>query len=455
MKKLFVGLFLFILINQGLLWGQETVPGTPSSTRDQAQAPVDSGKKEDRWSWHFQATSIYQHHGFFDAPYEGPNSLPSHPENRVSLTATVFLDFRINSHLDLVVNPEVAGGKGFGEVRGIAGFTNGEIPRVASAIPKLYPARGYIRATWGLGSEMEECEDEANQVAGKRPARRFTALAGKFAVTDFFDNNAYSHDPRTQFMNWAMMYNGAWDYPADTRGYTVGLMEELTMPHWSLRLAQVAEATVANGPRYDANVLKNRGDMVECEWRYAPLGQPGALRILGFANRARSGTFRGSLLPDGTTNLEATRRNGTLKYGFGLNFEQAFSSNIGVFGRYGWNDGKTESWAFTQIDRTVSGGISLGGQLWKRRNDHAGIGAAWNSISGDHRNFLAHGGLGFIIGDGRLDHSRPEGLFETYYSWRILKAWTVTGDFQHIRNPAYNADRGPVSVYSMRLHWER
>jgi high affinity Mn2+ porin len=179
------------------------------------------------------------------------------------------------------------------------------------------------------------------------------------------------------------------------------------------------------------------------------------LRILGFANRARSGTFRESLMPDGTTNLEATRRDGTLKYGFGLNFEQALSSNIGAFGRYGWNDGKTESWAFTQIDRTVSGGISFDGKLWKRKNDHIGIAGAWNSVSGDHRNFLAHGGLGFIIGDGRLDHSRPEGIVEAYYSWRILKQWTVTGDYQHIQNPAYNVDRGPVSVYSVRLHWER
>ena len=410
---------------------------------------------EDCWTIHFQATSIGQHHGAFPSLYEGENSLPPHSENRVSLTATVFLGFRVNRHVELVVNPEVAGGKGFGMVTGIAGFTNGEIPRVSGATPTLYAARAFLRTVWALGPETEHVEDGVNQIAGRAPVRRLTTITGKFAVTDYFDNNTYSHDPRKQFMNWALMYNGAWDYPADTRGYTMGSMEELTMKNWSLRFAHVLEPTMPNGPTFDFRVAKNRGDVVEWERRYTPKGRFGALRILGFANRERAGTFREAALPNGTTDIQSTRRDGTLKYGFGVNMEQSVTPEIGIFGRYGWNDGKTESWAFTQIDRSLSGGISINGKLWRRKSDHIGVAGVCNYISGDQRNFLAHGGMGFIIGDGRLDHYQPENIVEAYYAWQATKQWTITADYQHVENPAYNADRGPVSVGTIRLHWER
>lgn len=451
---------LLILFLPGLLAGVVPAAGQQSA----AQAPMPGTSRENAtdekagegcWSIHFQATSIGQHHGSFSSLYEGENSLPPHPESRASITATIFLGFRINRHVELVVNPEVAGGRGFGMVTGIAGFTNGEIPRVASATPALYPARAYVRTVWALGPETELLEDGPNQIAERIPVKRLTTITGKFAVTDYFDNNTYSHDPRTQFMNWSLMYNGAWDYSADTRGYTIGAMEELTLRNWSLRMAQVMEPTAPNGPTLDTRIAKNRGDVVEWERRYAPKGRSGALRILGFANRADAGTYREAILANGTTDIEATRRNGTPKYGFGVNLEQSLTPEIGVFGRYGWNDGKTESWAFTQIDRSLSGGISINGRIWKRKNDHIGVGGVRNYISGDQRSFLAHGGIGFIIGDGRLDHYRPEGIVEGYYSWRATKEWTITGDFQRIQSPAYNADRGPVSVLSLRLHWER
>jgi high affinity Mn2+ porin len=410
---------------------------------------------EDRWTIHFQATSIGQHHGSFRSLYEGENSLPPHPESRVSLTATIFLGFRVNRHIELVVNPEVAGGRGFGMVTGIAGFTNGEIPRVSSATPTLYAARAFVRTVWALGRETVLVEDGANQIAESVPAERFTTITGKFAVTDYFDSNTYSHDPRKQFMNWALMYNGAWDYSADTRGYTMGSMAELTMKNWSLRVADVLEPTVANGPTFDTRVAKNRGDIVEWERRYTPKGRFGAVRILGFGNHEDAGTYRDAPRVNGIPDLGPTRRNGTLKYGFGVNVEQGITSAIGVFGRYGWNDGKTETWAFTEIDRSVSGGISINGKLWKRKRDQVGVAGARNTISGDHRVFLAEGGMGFIIGDGRLDHYRPENIIEAYYAWQVTKQWTITADIQHVGNPAYNADRGPVSAGTIRLHWER
>jgi high affinity Mn2+ porin len=397
-----------------------------------AQTSDDSSS---RWSIHFQATSIGQHHGAFPALYDGVNSLPSHSENRVSLTTTAFVEFRANSWIDFVVNPEVAG-RGFGEVTGIAGFTNGEIPRVSSATPTPYFARAFMRNHW--------------EFSGKR---RLTLVTGKFAVTDYFDNNRYSHDPRTQFMNWSLMYNGAWDYPADTRGYTIGAMQELIMSTWSLRAASVMEPTTANGPAFDTRIAKNRGEAVEWEKRYSPWKRDGAVRVLGFLNRERAGTLRDALRQDGTPDLGPTRRPGTKKYGFGVNLEQAITADIGAFGRYGWSDGKTETWAFTQIDRSLSGGISLRGSLWKRNSDTVGIAAVRNYLSGDDRSFLAAGGLGFIIGDGRLNY-RPEAIEEAYYAWHATRQWTFTLDYQHIANPAYNRDRGPVSVATLRVHWE-
>jgi high affinity Mn2+ porin len=430
-----------------LIFGVLCVPiARPQDANDTATAQ--------RWNVHFQATSIGQHHGSFPSLYEGENSLPSHAENRVSITATAFLSFRLNSWTEVVVNPEIAGGRGFGQVTGIAGFTNGEIPRVAEATPKLYLARGYLKNTWALSPETEFLESGPNQLAGRVPVRRFTVITGKFAITDFFDNNQYSHDPRRQFMNWALMSNGAWDYPADTRGYTIGAMQELALRTWSLRAATVMEPTEANGPIFDTRLAQNRGTVVESENRYQLLGRHGALRVLAFENRERAGAFRAAMLADGTTDLAATRRPGTKKYGFGLNLEQEITHDIGAFARYGWSDGKTEAWAFTQIDRSLSGGLSLEGRLWRRPTDHIGIAAVRNYLSGDDRSFLAAGGMGFIIGDGRLRYA-PESIAEAYYAWRIVPDWTVTLDWQRVLNPAFNQDRGPVAVASLRLHWER
>ena len=420
-----------------------------SAAAQEAGDPV-----SERWNVHFQATSIGQHHGYFTSPYEGANSLPSHPESRVSLTATVFLTCRLNSWTEVVFNPEVAGGNGFGQVTGIAGFTNGEIPRVAAATPTLYVARAYMRNTWALGPETQFVGGGPNQLGGGLPVSRLSIITGKFAVTDFFDNNTYSHDPRRQFMNWSLMSNGAWDYPADTRGYTIGSIQELVGRDWSLRAAVVMEPTEANGATLDTRIARNRGTAVEWERRHRSFGRRGAWRVLGFENLERAGTFRTTMLANGATDLAATRRPGTKKYGFGLNVEQELAADLGVFARYGWSDGKTESWAFTQIDRSLSGGLSIPGRLWKRSGDTVGVAAVRNYLAGDDRRFLAAGGMGFIIGDGRLNYA-PETIAEAYYAWHATRDWTFTLDYQHIVNPAYNRDRGPVSVASLRLHWER
>jgi len=254
-------------------------------------------------------------------------------------------------------------------------------------------------------------------------------------------------------MNWALMSNGAWDYPADTRGYTAGLFQELTMRRWSVRAAIVMEPTVANGQVLDTRVTKNRGLVAEGELRFGSAGHQGKLRALGYLNREDAGTFREAMATPGKPDLAVTRRSGTKKYGMALNFEQSLTKSVGVFSRYGWSDGKTETWTFTQIDRSISGGVSINGSLWKRPADTFGVAAVRNYLSGDQRNFLAAGGTGFIIGDGALNYM-PESIIEVYYAWRMTKAWTTTIDYQYVQNPAYNQDRGPVTVFSVRLHWE-
>jgi high affinity Mn2+ porin len=411
----------------------------------------------ERWNLFFQATSIGQYHGSFHSPYSGDFSLASHPEAEVSLTSTLFFGLRLAKNTQLYFNPEIAGGRGFSATNGIANFPNGEMPRVATATPKPYLARLYVTQDFGFGGEQEAEESGANQLAGARPMTRYSVTVGRFTVTDFFDNNKYTHDPRTQFMGWGIMYNGAWDYPADTRGYTWGWMHEFHTRRWSLRYASVAEPLVANGLRFDRKLLRDRGDIFEGEVRLKPAGHEGAIRVLGFLHHTNSGTYADAIrLAEQTSarpDVTATRRVGTLKYGFGVNMEQALTKEIGVFGRLGWNDGKTESFAFTVIDRLATAGVSVSGAAWKRPNDTAAAELTVSGISGVHALYLSRGGSDFLIGDGKLNYG-PEYIWETYYRARLYSGFFGTLDLQHVNNPAFNQDRGPVWVESLRFHVE-
>jgi len=375
------------------------------------------------WELRGQATTIAQTHGPFDSPYAGRNSLHPIRETDASLTATLFVTLRYRN-TEFGFNGEVAGGTGFSGVAGIGAFPNGEIPRVGRPTPTPYVARLYL----------------------KQKLSRFTWTAGKFGATDFFDNNAYSHDPRSQFQNWAIMYNGAWDYPADVRGYTVGAVQEVALGKSIVRVGSFLEPVVANGPKLNGHFAASRGDAFEWQLNYA---DGGTLRALAFVNHANMGVYR-----DAGRDVVATRAPDRIKYGFGLNLEQKLTASAGAFVRLGWNDGKTESWAFTEIDRTASAGVSIHGKRWHRGDDVFGAAAAFDGISGDHRAYLARGGYGFLIGDGRLTHYGVEAVFETYYAWRVQKHFTLSPDYQFVHNPAYNRDRGPVSVFSLRAHLE-
>ena len=428
-----------------------------AATNSQTLSDSAPGDAQERWNVYFQATSIGQYHPGFSAQYSGPFSLANHPEAEVSLTSTVFAGFRLARNTQVYFNPEIAGGRGFSGTDGVANFPNGEMPRVATATPKPYLARLYLIQDFGFGSEQEHFESDANQLAGARPMTRYSITVGRFTVTDFFDQNRYTHDPRTQFMGWGIMYNGAWDYPADTRGYTWGWMHEFHARRWSLRYASVAEPRVANGLRFDRRILRDRGDTVEGEVRGNLNSHPGAVRLLSYFNHADAGTYAVAIqqarATDAAPDVTATRKPGTLKYGFGLNAEQELARDIGVFARLGWNDGKTESFAFTAIDRLASGGISITGARWRRPNDTVATAITASGLSEIHRQYLALGGLDFLIGDGRLRYG-AEVISESYYCAHVIPGLWATLDLQHITDPAYNRDRGPAWVGSLRLHIE-
>ena len=401
----------------------------------------------ERWKLYYQATSVGMRHGAFDALYSGPQSLVNHPERDVSLTTTVFLGFRLGN-TQFYIDPEIAGGRGFSGVNGLANSENGELPRVASAAPKPYLARAYFTQDFGFGEERETAESDANQLAGSRPVVRYSITVGRFTLTDFFDNNRYSHDPRSQFLGWAAMFNGAWDYPADTRGYTWGWVHELHTRRWSFRYASAAEPRTANGPRFDRRLFRDRGDVFELEHRHERNGHAGAVRLLGYANHARAGTYAEAL-----TDVTATRRVGTLKYGFGISWDHELRRDVGIFGRLGWSDGQTESFAFTAIDRLTSAGVSVVGSRWRRKNDTAATLLTSSGLAPAHAAYLARGGLDFLIGDGKLRYGR-ETVWESYYNARLWPGFFVSIDAMHVNNPAFNQDRGPLWIESLRMHLE-
>lgn len=426
---------------------------TPPEKADAPDAPV----TPERWNWFYQATSIGDEHGSFPAAYSGPLSLRNTPEHDVSLTTTLFFGWRPFANTQFYFDPEIAGGRGFSGVDGVANAPNGELPRVASATPKPYIARIYVTQDFGFGEEREQFESDENQLAGSRPMNRYSVTIGRFTVTDFFDNNAFTHDPRTQFMGWGVMYNGAWDYPADTRGYTWGWVHELHLKHWSFRYGSAAEPRVANGLRFDRRLLRDRGDMFEAERRWAPKGRAGAVRLLNFLLHTDSGSYAEALALSAKTgetpDVAATHRAGRLKYGFGVSADQQITSDAGVFGRLGWNDGKTESFAFTAIDRLATVGVSVKGTRWKRSKDVVASEITVSGLSGVHALYLERGGLDFLIGDGKLRYG-TENIWESYYSAALFHGFFASYDLQYVMNPAYNQARGPVWVNSLRLHVE-
>lgn len=412
---------------------------------------------EERGGARFQATYVWQQKPSFSAAYSGDRSLSPSREKSYSFTATAFLGVRPWTGGELYFNPEVALGVPLSNLAGLGGFTNGEIARVSGREPTFYRARLFMRQTWGLGGGRETVEPEANLLAGALDKRRLVLTAGNLSVLDVFDDNIYNHDPRTQFLNWSLYTHGAYDFAADARGYTWGAALEYFYDDWAVRAGRFMQPKEPNQLSLDSRIFKHYGDQAELEHGHTFAGRPGKMRFLVFRNVAKMSKYSDALnLADQTgtvPDINAVRSNDQVKRGFGINVEQEIARDTGLFARASWADGQTETYAFAEIDRSISGGIQIKGSAWTRPKDALGLALVRNTLSPEHREYLARGGLGFFIGDGRLNY-RPETILETFYSANVEKGFSVSLDFQRIANPAYNADRGPVNVGTVRLHLE-
>jgi high affinity Mn2+ porin len=409
--------------------------------------------ESDRWEIHGQTTFLPQGYPAFHAPYSGPNSLTPAPQVQNTWSNSLYLNARLWEGGEIYYNPELLQGFGLNDTVGVAGFPNGEAQKSNFPFPHYNTSRLLVRQTFGFGGEQEELASGPLQLAGKADISRLTLQAGKFSVIDVFDGNSYAKDSRKDFMNWSIWAPGAFDYAADKLGLGYGATAELNQKQWALRAGYFLMDAVSNSNNFDTKVFQRGGYVIELETRYSLFSQPGKLRTIAWLNSAFSGSYR-ETLDNPALNLDiAQTRTGRIKYGYVINLEQAVTDEVGLFGRWSWNDGKTEIMAFTDIDASLSLGASIKGTKWGRPDDVIGIGGAINALSRDHRDFLAAGGLGPLIGDGQLNYRR-ERIFETYYAFALNKALTFTADYQFVTNPAYNADRGPVSIFSGRLHGE-
>lgn len=415
----------------------------------------------EKWSYHFQFTSIGQGHSNFRSPYSGVNSLQNINEAAMSITSTLFVGRKLWKEAAIYFNPEIAGGKGLSYALGLAGAANGETFRIGSPAPAFYLARGFFQQHISLNANKNFQEADLNQLKGYIPSSRITISAGKFSIADFFDNNIYSHNPRNEFLNWSLMSNGAWDYPANTRGYTWGMVVELIKPNYAIRVSDVLVPKTANGANLDPQLNKTHGLTLEFEKKTKINNHLGSIKLLAFHNLSRAPSYNDAIhsmaLGDSSLNQIIQGKSlGTtfsgLKYGFGINISQELSDDIGLFSRVGWNDGQTSTWAFTEIDQTASVGLNIKAKKIKRTDDVLGLAFVVNGISNNHINYLNAGGYGFIIGDGKLPHYGYEQIIETFYKIALAKTLFVTLDYQYIKNPAYNKDRGPVNIFALRAH---
>ena len=414
------------------------------------------GQEIEDWNAKFQSTYIWQTKPALRSPYQGEHSLIGAHEKSYSFTATTALGLRLGRQTEVYFNPEVAQGVPLSGLQGLAGFSNGEMARTSGSNLSLYRARLFVRHVIPIGEDSEIVESATNQLGSRYAKQRLTLTLGNVSLLDLFDANAYAHDPRLQFMNWALMTHAAYDFAADARGYTTGFAAEYKGAGWALRGGRFLQPKLPNQLPLDERIGSHYGDQIELEWPYAlATDRPGVLRLLGWRGRAVMARYDDALAAarGGKPSLDAVRSSAQIKSGVGLNLEQALTPALGVFARAMRADGRTETYAFTEADRSVSAGVSARGAAWGRADDALGVAVATHSLSGLHRRFLEAGGLSFFLGDGRLSYA-PEQIFEAYYAWTPVKGLTLSFDYQRVRNPGYNADRGPASFVALRLHLE-
>lgn len=446
-------------------------PGTPSLVPTTMFAHTLTG----RYLISGQVNIIFQADPAFHSPYQAANSFIGRGEYKTSLIGTLYTGYQLNRdpHLasDVLFDLESAGGRGLSEALGLAGFTNLDVVRNPTLGSVPYVARIQIHQVLGLSSELVEGARTPFSLATQLPARRVELRAGKMSLPDFLDLNSVGSDSHLQFMNWTSDNNGAWDYAADTRGYTYGLFAEYDDRSWAARTTIALMPTVANGIDLQWNLRRARGENFEAEYRRPPLarllsrkaGKPrlGVVRVLSFINYGDMGVYREAnaaafterlLNQPGATPVISSHTPGTtVKYGFALNTEQQLTTDIRTYGRFGWNEGQHESFCYTEVDQTFSAGADMAGYRWNRPNDRFGVTGISNAIKRDHQAYLALGGYGFLLGDGRLSYAR-EDILEAYYTAHNWRGLFSAFDVQLLAHPGYNRDRGPVAVFSVRTH---
>jgi len=449
-------------------WCQSPSPDEPPSQT--ASAPADDSSsggpvtlfphsESSRFWISGQVNIITQWHPAFHSPYQGPNSLSPEGQDASSRVLTLLTGAEASSTTEFLLDVQETGGHGIGEALGLAGFTNLDVVRNPTLSKAPYVARLMWHQIIPLSREKSPAERTPLSLFTQLPVRRLEIRFGKFSLVDFFDLNTYGSDSNFQFMNWTLDNNGAYDYAADTRGYTYAAMVEYDDRHWAVRFAEALMPKVANGINIDADLGRARAENVEFELHHSFLPRREAvLRLLGYANHANMGIYSvavANFLAGDTPKPEITAHplQTTTKYGFGANVEQPLTDWLGLFARWGWNEGQHESYAYTEVDETEQVGARAQGARWKRKLDRAGLAFISNGISRDHQEYLALGGLGFLLGDGKLNYGR-ENIVETYYTLHVWRGIFTSLDAQYIDNPGYNRDRGPLFAPALRLHVE-
>lgn len=408
------------------------------------------------WAIHGQATFVVQANARFRSPYQGPNSLDHHSHAKETFDATAYVGVRPWAGAEIWVNPEIDQGFGLSNTLGAAGFPSGEAYKVGKKYPYWKLPRWFLRQTIDLGGESEKVDADLNQLAGHQTANRLVLTLGKFSVVDVFDTNALAHDPRSDFLNWAVIDAGTFDYAANAWGYTYGAAGELYVGRWTMRTGAFDLSDVPNSARLDPSFGQVQF-VAEVEERHSIGGRRGKLKITAFLSRGRMGRFEDAIrLAEETgepADIAAVRRFRS-RAGVSFNLEQQLSKTVSVFMKGGLANGNVEPYEFSDIDRTIAAGVSVKGSGWGRKDDTVGIAAVNNVITRVHQRFLDAGGLGILVGDGKLPHPGPEQIVEAYYDLALAKPLHLTLDGQLIRHPAYNRDRGPAPVGAIRLHAE-
>jgi len=448
------------------LVAQEAAPDQAASILESADVGPDSDLptmfphlESDRFWISGQANFISQYHPTFHSPYSGPNSLSAAAQDATSRVLTLFTGIRLTDSTEFLWDVQETGGNGIGAALGLAGFTNLDVVRNPTLSKAPYTARLMWHQIIPLTQKKVIADRTPFSLFPQLPQRRLELRFGKFSTADFFDLNTYGTDSNFQFMNWTVDNNGAYDYAADTRGFTFGALLEYHDRRWAARFLEALMPKVANGDHLDADLSRARSENIEFELHGSVFKhKEGTLRLLSFINHANMGSYReavdnflAGLTP--TPDITAHPLQTTVKYGFGINFEQPVNNWLGIFGRWGWNEGQHESYAYTEVDQTFLLGVGGSGAAWNRKSDRLGFVFVSNGISRDHQNYLALGGVGFLLGDGRLTYGR-ENIEEAYYTLHLWRGVYPGLGLQHVNNPGYNRDRGPVLVPSLRLHLE-